>query len=171
MLAPFLSIRPHPPHPIRKNNPHLMPPQTPQTQGKSAFALEMDDVRVLLRDCTPKSLVLLDEIGKGTSARDGAALSGALLEALDAVPVTAVFATHLHELFDLPLATRHLAWKRMGMEVGGVGETEAGTEGGDGVRWTYKLEDGRCADSMALHTARWVVWLVMLGGGMGMNGG
>lgn len=108
----------------------------------------MDDVRVLLRDCTPNSLVLLDEIGKGTSARDGAALSGALLEALDAIPVTAVFATHLHELFDLPLATRHLQWKRMGMEE---------EEGGSGeLRWTYTLEDGRCADSMALHTARCV---------------
>ena len=124
------------------------PPHTHTQQGKSAFALEMDDVRVLLRDCTPRSLVLLDEIGKGTSARDGAALSGALLEALDAVPVTAVFATHLHELFDLPLSTRHLAWKRMGMEEGEEGE------GGEGVRWTYRLEDGRCADSMALHTAR-----------------
>jgi len=109
----------------------------------------MDDVRVLLRDCSPNSLVLLDEIGKGTSARDGAALSGALLEALDAVPVTAVFATHLHELFDLPLATRHLAWKRMGMEEEGDGQ-------GVGVRWTYRLEDGRCTDSMALHTARCV---------------
>lgn len=118
-------------------------------QGKSAFALEMDDVRVLLRDCSPNSLVLLDEIGKGTSARDGAALSGALLEALDAVPVTAVFATHLHELFDLPLATRHLAWKRMGME-------EEGDRQGGMLRWTYRLEDGRCTDSMALHTARCV---------------
>lgn len=44
------------------------------SEGKSAFALEMDDVRVMLRDCTHKSLVMLDEIGKGTSARDGAAL-------------------------------------------------------------------------------------------------
>jgi DNA mismatch repair ATPase MutS len=54
-------------------------------EGKSAFALEMDDVRVMLRDCTHRSFVLLDEIGKGTSARDGAALGGALLEALDQV--------------------------------------------------------------------------------------
>ena len=113
-------------------------------EGKSAFALEMDDVRVMLRDCTSRSLILLDEIGKGTSARDGAALSGALLEALDRVPVTAVFATHLHEMFDLPLATEHVAYKRMGCQVGPQGE----------VSWTYLLEDGRCLDSMALHTAR-----------------
>lgn len=141
---------PCPPHALTHKPTTHPPTHTHKHQGKSAFALEMDDVRVLLRDCTPRSLVLLDEIGKGTSARDGAALSGALLEALDAVPVTAVFATHLHELFDLPLATRHLAWKRMGMEGEGEGE------GGEGVRWTYRLEDGRCADSMALHTARWV---------------
>jgi DNA mismatch repair protein MSH4 len=55
----------------------------------------MDDVRVLLRDCTPRSLAMVDELGKGTSARDGAALGGALLEALDAVPLTCIFATHL----------------------------------------------------------------------------
>lgn len=109
----------------------------------------MDDVRVLLRDCTSQSLILLDEIGKGTSSRDGAALSGALLEALDSVPVTAVFATHLHELFDLPLTTQHVRWKRMGV----VAEEEGG--GGE-VRWSYQLEDGRCVDSMALHTARCV---------------
>jgi len=58
------------------------------SEGRSAFALEMDDVRVLLRDSSCRSLVFLDELGKGTSAREGAALSGALIEALDAVPVT-----------------------------------------------------------------------------------
>ena len=108
----------------------------------------MDDVRVMLRDCSSKSLAFLDEIGKGTSARDGAALSGALLEALDAVPVTCVFATHLHEIFELPLHTKHLAWKRMGFRR----EEEDGAEGK--VQWTYQLEDGRCLDSMAMHTAR-----------------
>ena len=61
------------------------------SEGKSAFALEMDDVRVLLRDSSSRSLVFLDELGKGTSAREGAALSGALIEALDAVPVTGKF--------------------------------------------------------------------------------
>jgi DNA mismatch repair ATPase MutS len=113
------------------------------SEGKSAFALEMDDVRVMLRDCTSRSLVMLDEIGKGTSARDGAALSGALLETLDQMPVSAVFATHLHEIFDLPLSTRHVTCKRMGTR-----------DQGGRVLWTYRLEDGRCTNSMAMTTAR-----------------
>lgn len=46
---------------------------------------------------------LLSLLGKGTSARDGSALAGALLEHLDARQVSGVFATHLHELFQLPL--------------------------------------------------------------------
>ena len=44
--------------------------------GMSAFALEMNDIRVILRDCSNRSLVMIDEIGKGTSSRDGAAIAG-----------------------------------------------------------------------------------------------
>lgn len=121
------------------------------SEGKSAFALEMDDVRVMLRDCTKKSLVMLDEIGKGTSARDGAALSGALLETLDRIPVSAIFATHLHEMFDLPLHTTRVSYKRMGMKSQGA---ENATSPTGGKMWTYVLEDGKCTDSMAMTTAR-----------------
>ncbi|CEL93038.1 unnamed protein product [Vitrella brassicaformis CCMP3155] len=114
-------------------------------EGKSAFALEMDDIRVMLRDCSPRSLVMVDELGKGTSARDGAALAGALLEALDSVPVRGIFATHLHELLHLPLETQTLSYHKMGVEVNDAT--------GD-VRWTYRLEDGICVDSLALATAK-----------------
>jgi DNA mismatch repair ATPase MutS len=93
-------------------------------EGKSAFALEMDDVRVLLRDCTNKSLVMLDEIGKGTSARDGSALAGALLEHLDQAGVSGVFATHLHELFRLPALklSGNTRRKKMGVNFDNNGE-------------------------------------------------
>jgi len=117
------------------------------TEDKSAFALEMDDVRVMLRDSSRRSLLMLDEIGKGTSARDGSALSGALIEELDSMQVSAIFATHLHEIFDLGLQTQHVTEKRMGMKLqDGIG--------GNNMQWTYLLEDGRCTDSMALATAR-----------------
>ncbi|CAN0336736.1 unnamed protein product, partial [Hapterophycus canaliculatus] len=85
-------------------------------EDKSAFALEMDDVRVMLRDSSGRSLALVDELGKGTSARDGASLAGALLEEMDRVSITGIFATHLHELFDLPLHTETLSYKRMGID-------------------------------------------------------
>jgi DNA mismatch repair ATPase MutS len=84
------------------------------SEAKSAFALEMDDMRVVLRDCTSRSLVMIDELGKGTSARDGSALAGALLEHLDNKAVYGIFATHLHELFLLPLNLHHVVNKKMG---------------------------------------------------------
>ena len=70
------------------------------SEGKSAFAQEMEDVQIMASECTPRSLILLDEIGRGTSSKEGSALSAALLEWLDAKGMRAVFATHLHEIED-----------------------------------------------------------------------
>ena len=47
--------------------------------GKSAFQREMDDVALLFRECSRDSLVLVDELGRGTSAREGAALGAAVV--------------------------------------------------------------------------------------------
>lgn len=52
--------------------------------------------------------------GKGTSAKDGSSLSGALLEHLDSRGISGIFATHLHELFLLPLTLHTVAEKKMG---------------------------------------------------------
>ena len=84
------------------------------TEAKSAFALEIDDIRVVLRDSTNRSLVMMDEIGKGTSARDGSSFAGALLETLDNKNVYTIFATHLHELLALPLQLNTVQYKKMG---------------------------------------------------------
>ncbi|CAM9772584.1 unnamed protein product, partial [Chrysoparadoxa australica] len=119
------------------------------SEGKSAFALEMDDMRVVLEGGTPRSLVMVDELGKGTSSRDGAGLSGALLEELDRMRVSGIFATHLHELFALPLSTRSVSYKRMGFIVEDAGHEK----GQERQQWTFKLEDGQCTNSLALQTA------------------
>ena len=68
-------------------------------EGKSSFAQEVDDLHVMTTECTPRSLVMLDEIGRGTSTVEGAALSAALLEWLDTRRIGCLFATHLHEIF------------------------------------------------------------------------
>jgi DNA mismatch repair ATPase MutS len=104
----------------------------------------MDDLRVVLRDCTPRSLVMIDELGKGTSSRDGAAIAGALLEYLDKTNASGIFATHLHEILELPLKLKGVQRKKMGMKMSVSGL----------VTWTYLLEDGECLDSLALETAR-----------------
>ncbi len=87
----------------------------------------------------------MDELGRGTSAIDGAGLAGALLEAMDASnSICGVFSTHLHEILSLPLITQHVAKMRMGVEQLSPSK----------VKLTYKLEPGVCTDSLALHTAQ-----------------
>lgn len=102
--------------------------------------------------------------GKGTSSRDGASIAvsisyityllgvslslltiqGAILEYLDSRGINGIFATHLHEIFQLPLNLKRVVQKRMGFRENDEGQPQ----------WTYKLLDGRCTDSMALQTAQ-----------------
>lgn len=71
-------------------------------QGKSTFLIEMEEAATICHEATPASLVILDELGRGTSSQDGQALAHALLEYLrDTVKAYTLFATHYHELTHL----------------------------------------------------------------------
>jgi len=116
---------------------------------------------------------MVDELGRGTSSRDGAALAGALLEALDQAGVGGIFSTHLHELLDLPLhLSPRVSQRRMGVkwvpstssahpsssDSFGSSRSDSSSSAHEGMlfepEWTYRLEHGTCRDSLALHTGR-----------------
>ena len=120
-------------------------------EGKSAFAMEIDDMRVVLRDSSESSLVMIDEIGKGTSSREGSVLAAAILEELVQRKVSGIFATHLHELFQLPglRLDASVRFKKMDTSLVCDGKT-----GFIAIDSKFTLEDGICTNSLALETAR-----------------
>ncbi|HEX6603792.1 MAG TPA: DNA mismatch repair protein MutS, partial [Sphingomicrobium sp.] len=68
-------------------------------RGRSTFMVEMVETAAILAQATPRSLVILDEIGRGTSTYDGLAIAWAVVEAMhDDVRCRTLFATHYHEL-------------------------------------------------------------------------
>jgi hypothetical protein len=118
-------------------------------EQKSAFGAEMGDVAALLRCCGSKSLVFVDELGRGTSPKDGTRLAAAVLEEMARVGMCGIFSTHLHDILDLPLESID----RIQTKTMAVHEHDAVCNELTPYSWTYRIEDGVCTDSMALVTA------------------
>jgi len=111
-------------------------------EGQSAFAVEMLDLNYILRTSNTSSLVLVDEVGRGTEPGMGTALSGSVLEALDRTRCIGIFATHLHGILDLPLETARINYMAM----------ETKQRNGRKIA-TWKLVDGVNRESLAIETA------------------
>ncbi len=78
-------------------------------RGRSTFMVEMIETAAILNQSTPRSLVILDEIGRGTATYDGLSIAWATLEHLhDVNQARALFATHYHELTALAVTLKHL---------------------------------------------------------------
>ena len=83
-------------------------------RGRSTFMVEMVEVATILNNATPKSLVILDEVGRGTATYDGLSLAWAVMEYLhDTVKARALFATHYHELTSLAKRLKNMSLHTM----------------------------------------------------------
>jgi len=123
-------------------------------EGRSSFAVEMTEMKYVLQDATASSLVLMDELGKGTEATAGSALAGAMLEALDAVGCLGAFATHLHLLLDMQLRLPNTQQMMMEIEdFDGVREGEGTVKKASRRRPTWRVVPGASTESLALEVA------------------
>lgn len=106
--------------------------------GLSAFAVEAMDVRGMFEEGTERSLMLIDELGKGCATRSGAAFAGAVLEGMVRRKFNGIFSTHWHELWSIGVSMKDV--RHFHMEL-------------SGGQPTHRIKDGRKTDSHALDVA------------------
>ena len=113
-------------------------------RGQSTFMVEMSETSAILHNAGRRSLVLLDEIGRGTSTYDGVAIAWAVTEHLhDRVGCKTMFATHYHELMQLPERLQHARNYNVAVR-----------ETGDTVVFLHRLEPGGTDRSYGIHVAQ-----------------
>jgi len=114
------------------------------SRGHSTFMVEMTEAANILNNATAKSLVILDELGRGTSTYDGVSLAWAIAEHLhDDVGCRAMFATHYHELAQLAESLKHL--RNYNVQ---VRELDAD------VIFLHKIAPGSAERSYGIHVAK-----------------
>jgi DNA mismatch repair protein MutS len=114
------------------------------SRGQSTFMVEMSEAAEILRQATAKSLVILDEVGRGTSTTDGLAIAAAIMEDLsDRVCCFTMFATHYHEL--VPLMSSRKSVVPMQTEV---------VEKEDSIVFSHRLVTGASASSFGIEVAK-----------------
>ena len=115
-------------------------------EGQSTFMVEMLETAAILREATPRSLVVLDEVGRGTSTYDGVSIAWAVVEYLHdeaSRRARTLFATHYHELAELARELPRV--HNLTVEV---------REWGDEVLFLRKVVEGSCDRSYGIHVGR-----------------
>jgi len=112
-------------------------------KGQSTFMVEMTEAADILNNLTPRSLVILDEIGRGTSTSDGLSLAWALAEHMHTQCVRTLFATHFHEL--TALANQFTGIKNYNVAV---------REWKDKIIFMHKIVPGGSDDSYGIYVAK-----------------
>jgi DNA mismatch repair protein MutS len=114
------------------------------SRGRSTFLVEMTETAVILNAATPRSFIVLDEIGRGTATYDGLALAWAVVEHVHSkTRAKTLFATHYHELTELA------------EQLDGVRNLKVSVkEAGDHIIFLRKVEPGRADRSYGIEVAR-----------------
>jgi DNA mismatch repair protein MutS len=113
-------------------------------RGNSTFMVEMIETAEILNSATKRSLVILDEVGRGTSTHDGLAIAWAITEHLSqSIGCRTLFATHYHQLLDLVA----------GLPNGSNLHVEV-REWGDDIVFLHRLKEGGTDRSYGIHVAR-----------------
>jgi DNA mismatch repair protein MutS len=113
-------------------------------RGRSTFMVEMTETAVILNTATPRSFIVLDEIGRGTSTYDGLALAWAVVEHIHhRTRAKTLFATHYHELTDLAEQLDGVRNLRVTVK-----------EAGDRIIFLRRVEPGKADRSYGIEVAR-----------------
>lgn len=112
--------------------------------GESTFMVEMNEANTAIREATEKSLILFDELGRGTATFDGMALAQSIIEYIhDNIKAKTFFSTHYHELTDLEETLR------------GVKNIHVSAHEEDGkVTFLHKIKEGSIDKSYGIHVAK-----------------
>src|SRR5690606_29091963 len=115
------------------------------SMGESTFMVEMNETASILNNISERSLVLLDEIGRGTSTYDGVSIAWAISECLHQQPATphTLFATHYHELNEMTETFSRI--KNFNVSI---------KELKDNVLFLRKLQPGGSEHSFGIHVAK-----------------
>lgn len=114
------------------------------TAGQSTFMVEMNEVAEILKNATKNSLVILDEIGRGTSTFDGISIAKAVAEYICcSIGAKTLFATHYHELISMEKEQR-----------GVRNFSVAVTKRGDDIKFLHKIVEGGTDDSYGIEVAK-----------------
>ncbi len=112
--------------------------------GQSTFMVEMQEVSHILRNATKNSLIILDEIGRGTSTYDGMSIAKAVVEYIDSkIHGFTLFATHYHELADMADTSSHIK-----------NYTVSVKERGKDITFLRRIVPGSADRSYGIHVAR-----------------
>lgn len=119
--------------------------------GQSTFLVELSETAAILQHATPYSLVLLDELGRGTSTYDGTAIAASVVNALTKLKCRTLFSTHYHSLVEDYKTNKDVTLTHMACMVENEEEDEVSQET---VTFLYKLGEGACPKSYGFNAAR-----------------